>query len=108
MGSCPDTDIDPFLLPQGSVILYRLGGISCFSGGTERGLVVTNKELMGGGAGGYGKLIESDAGGGESLENYRALGGSGQFYCDTTKIFQSPQVIYDDGFFMSYVSRLIL
>ena len=51
MGSCPDTDIDPFLLPQGSVILYRLGGISCFSGGTERGLVVTNKELMGGGGG---------------------------------------------------------
>ena len=49
MGSCPDTDIDPFLLPQGSVILYRLGGISCFSGGTERGLVVTNKELMEGG-----------------------------------------------------------
>ena len=51
MGSYLDTDIDPFLLPQGSVILYRLGGISCFSGGTERGLVVTNKELMGGGAG---------------------------------------------------------
>ena len=51
MGSCPDTDIDPFLLPQGSVILYRLGGISCFSGGTERGLVVTNKELKGGGGG---------------------------------------------------------
>ena len=49
MGSCPDTDIDPLLLPRGSVILYRLGGISCFSGGTERGLVVTNKELMGGG-----------------------------------------------------------
>ena len=64
MGSCPDTDIDPFLLPQGSVILYRLGGISCFSGGTERGLVVTNKELMGGGrAGGYSKLIASDVGG---------------------------------------------
>ena len=65
MGSCPDTDIDPLLLLRGSVILYRLGGISCFSGGTERGLVVTNKELMeGGGAGGYGKLIASDAGGG--------------------------------------------
>ena len=90
MGSCPDTDIDPFLLPQGAVILYRLGGISRFSGGTERGLVVTDKELMEGG--GYSKLIASDAGGGESLENYRALGGSGQFYCDTTKILQSPQV----------------
>ena len=63
MGSFPDTDIDPFLLPQGSVILYRLGGISCFSGGTERGLVVTNKEFMGGG-GGYSKLIASDTGGG--------------------------------------------
>ena len=76
MGSCPDTDIDPFLLPQGSVILYRLGGISCFSGGTERGLVVTNKELMGGG--GYSKLIASDAGGGiirklQSLRGIRSI-----------------------------------
>ena len=89
MGSCPDTDIDPFLLPQGSVILYRLRRISCFSGGTERGLVITDKELIGGC--GYSELIASDAGGG-SLEYYRALGGSGQFYCDTTKILQSPQV----------------
>ena len=54
MGSCPDTDIDPFLLPQGSVILYRLRRISCFSGGTERGLVITDKELMGGGGVGIG------------------------------------------------------
>ena len=48
MGSCLDTDIDPFLLPQGSVILYRLRRISGFSGGTERGLVITDKELIGG------------------------------------------------------------
>ena len=75
MGSCPDTDIDPFLLPQGSVILYRLGGISCFSGGTERGLVVTNKELMGGGAGGYGKLIASDARGGGIIRKLQSLRG---------------------------------
>ena len=61
MGSCPDTDIDPFLLPQGSVILYRLGRISCFSGGTERGLVIIDKELMGGGCG-YSELIASDGG----------------------------------------------
>ena len=61
-----------------------------------------------GGRAGIVNWLQVTQGGGESLENYRALGGSGQFYCDTTKIFQSPQVIYDDGFFMSYVSRLIL
>ena len=76
MGSCPDTDIDPFLLPQGSVILYRLRRISCFSGGTERGLVITDKELIGGC--GYSELIASDAGGGiirilQSLRGIRSI-----------------------------------
>ena len=64
------------------------------SGGTK-GDQSSHTEYKGEGGGGYGKLT-TNGWGGEIFEYYRALRGSGKFFCDANKILQIPPPPPDD------------